>query len=38
MLPGVDGMRLAGRADRDDSNDPRYILTVRGVGYRMGPG
>ena len=22
----------------DDAADPRYILTVRGVGYRMGPG
>jgi DNA-binding response OmpR family regulator len=22
----------------DDPTDPRYILTVRGVGYRMGPG
>jgi DNA-binding response OmpR family regulator len=22
----------------DDPNGPRYILTVRGVGYRMGPG
>jgi DNA-binding response OmpR family regulator len=22
----------------DDPSDPRYILTVRGVGYRMGPG
>jgi DNA-binding response OmpR family regulator len=23
---------------RDDPTSPRYILTVRGVGYRMGPG
>jgi DNA-binding response OmpR family regulator len=23
---------------RDDPNNPRYILTIRGVGYRMGPG
>jgi len=22
----------------DDPGDPRYVLTVRGVGYRMGPG
>jgi DNA-binding response OmpR family regulator len=22
----------------DDATDPRYVLTVRGVGYRMGPG
>lgn len=22
----------------DDAADPRYILTVRGIGYRMGPG
>jgi DNA-binding response OmpR family regulator len=22
----------------DDPTDPRYLLTVRGVGYRMGPG
>jgi DNA-binding response OmpR family regulator len=22
----------------DDSTDPRYVLTVRGIGYRMGPG
>lgn len=22
----------------DDTTNPRYILTVRGVGYRMGPG
>jgi DNA-binding response OmpR family regulator len=22
----------------DDSARPRYVLTIRGVGYRMGPG
>ncbi len=22
----------------DDPRSPRYVLTVRGVGYRMGPG
>jgi DNA-binding response OmpR family regulator len=22
----------------DDPAEPRYVLTVRGVGYRMGPG
>jgi DNA-binding response OmpR family regulator len=22
----------------DDSTTPRYVRTVRGVGYRMGPG
>lgn len=22
----------------DDAAEPRYLLTVRGVGYRMGPG
>jgi DNA-binding response OmpR family regulator len=22
----------------DDPSEPRYVLTVRGVGYRMGPG